>query len=246
MEKRLFNLYLKYIEESCPSVWKQLGKIPKKLMAYLSCMVGFYVVSVIFLLIAQYFSGILSVIFTGFIIVSVILSIVFGCLLFFETEKYEIDVSDKTMEEYWGYCYRIRKWFQKDFLFNKEINDEKISAEIFEVKKRLDSYLQNQSETTDKRNGRIDKWIQALAIPFVLAIITSVLEKSDQTVMAITEIFTILLVLAILIGIIWVINSASKLFKKQKIEQMKSFSEDLQGALDCIKYYNDFTELQKV
>lgn len=78
-----------------------------------------------------------------------------------------------------------------------------------------------------------------------MAIITSVLEKNNQTVMAITEIFTILLILAILIGVIWVINSASKLFKKQKLEQMKSFSEDLQGALDCIKYFTDSTELKK-
>ena len=246
MERRLFNLYLKYIEESCPSVWERLGKVSKKLMAYLSCMVGFYVLSIIFLLIAQYINGIPSVVFTGFMIVFVILSIVFGCILFLKTEKYEIDVSDKTMKEYWSYCYGIRKWFQKDFLFDQEKNDEKISSEIFEVKKRLDLYLQNQSEATDKRNGRIDKWIQALAIPFVLAIITSVLEKSDQTVMAITEIFTILLVLAIFIGGIWVIYSVFKLYTKQKIEQMKYFSEDLQGALDCIKYYNDFTELQKV
>ena len=82
-----------------------------------------------------------------------------------------------------------------------------------------------------------------MAIPFVLAIITSVLEKSDQTGIVRTEIFTLLLVLAILIGIIGVINSVSKLFKKQKVEQMKYFSEDLQGALDCIKYSTDLAEL---
>lgn len=126
MEKRLFNLYLKYIEESCPSVWERLGKVPIKLKVYLSCMIIFYLMSIIFLVIAQYLNEILSVVFTGFMIVFVILSIVFGCILFLKTEKYEIDVSDKTMKEYWSYCYRIRKWFQKDFLFDKEKTTKKL------------------------------------------------------------------------------------------------------------------------
>lgn len=32
----------------------------------------------------------------------------------------------------------------------------------------------------NKRNDRIDKWIQALAIPFVLALITGVLEYNND------------------------------------------------------------------
>lgn len=177
MEKRLFNLYLKYIEESCPPVWERLAKIPKKLIAYLGCMIGFYLISIIFLPVAKCLNGTWSFVFSGLSIVFVILSIIFGCFLFTETEKYEIDVSDNAMKDYWDYCYIIRNWFQKAFLSDKEKNDERINVEILEIKKRVDLYLQNQSETIDKRDARIDKWIQALAIPFILAIITSVIEK---------------------------------------------------------------------
>ncbi len=39
-----------------------------------------------------------------------------------------------------------------------------------------------------------------------------------------------------LVEIVWSIYSVVKVIKKQKLEQMKYFSEDLQGALDCVKY----------
>lgn len=241
MEKRLFNLYLKYIKEFCPTVWERLGKIPSKLKRRLWCMVIFYVASIVTLTIAKYLNEIWSLLIAGASIIFVILCIVFGVLLFVGTEKYEIDISDESMKDYWDYCFGVRKWFQKEFLFSnrKDIN---VDNDLQEVKKRLDNYLETQNIAIDKKNERIDKWIQALAIPFVLAVITSVLEKNEKTVEAMSEIFSILLILAIIIGVVWVINSIVKLLKKQKLEQMKYFSEDLQGAIDCYKYSVDLTE----
>lgn len=236
MEKKLFNLYLKYIEGSCPSVWKRLGKIPTKLKVYLFCIIGFYLASITPLFFGKYFSGVWSLVATVFTIVSTVLCIISEVLLFFGIEKYEIDASEQSMKEYWEYCYGVRQWFQKNFLSVKRKKEKDISDEISEVKRRIDIYLKNQSEINDKRNGRIDKLVQALAIPFILAIITSVLEKNEQPINAISEIITIIIILAIIVGGIWVINSFYKLFKKQEIEQMKCFSEDLQGALDCVTY----------
>ena len=82
----------------------------------------------------------------------------------------------------------------------------------------------------------VSTFIILLAVPFVLAIITSVLDKSEATVNAISEIFAILLVFVALFGVVWTIYSVVRVFKRQKLEQMKRFSEDLQGALDCQKY----------
>ena len=65
---------------------------------------------------------------------------------------------------------------------------------------------------------------------------TSVLDKSEATVNAISEIIAILLVFVALFGVVWTIYSVVRVFKRQKLEQMKRFSEDLQGALDCQKY----------
>lgn len=235
MEKRLFNLYLKYVKKSCPNVWKQLGRIPTKLKSFLWCMVIFYVFSIASLTISNYCNKFWSMIFAGASILFVILCIIFGVLLFINTEKHEIDISNQTMRDYWKHCYGVRKWFKKDFVISKR-KHLNLNNDLREVKKRLDCYIKSQNELIEKRNNRIDKWIQALAIPFILAVITSVLEKSNKTIEAMSEIFSILLILAIIIGIVWVITSIAKLLKKQKIEQMKYFSEDLQGAIDCAKY----------
>ena len=81
-----------------------------------------------------------------------------------------------------------------------------------------------------------------MAIPFVLAVITAILDKNDSIAIAISEIIAIILVFFVFLGGAWIIYSVIRLFKKQKYEQMKRFSEDLQGALDCIKYSEDMKQ----
>ena len=65
MEKRLFNLYLKYIQESCPNVWEQLGKIPSKLKGLLGCMIISYIASIALLAISNYCNELWSMILAG-------------------------------------------------------------------------------------------------------------------------------------------------------------------------------------
>jgi predicted PurR-regulated permease PerM len=238
MEKRLFNLYLKYIEECCPSVWKMFTQIPSKLKKYMCRMIMCYLGSVIGLLVLDLLNECWSKIDIVIIIVFLSLCVFFEVRLFIATEKYEIEISDKTMQEYWNYCYEIRRWFSKDFVTLKQTGDE-IDENLKEVKKRIDIYLENQAKKNEHINTRIDKWVQALAIPFVLAVITASLDKNDTITIAISEIFAIILVFFAFFGGAWIIYSIVRLFKKQKYEQMKSFSEDLQGALDCVKYSKD-------
>ena len=176
-----------------------------------------------------------SLIISAAYILFLILCVVFGLLLFFSTEKYEIAISDKSMNDYWQYCFGIRKWFISNFVVGHPSSTD-VDNDISEVKKRVDSYLLEQSHIVEHRNARIDKWVQALAIPFILAIITSILDKRETIILAVSEILAILLVFATLFGIVWTIISVLKVIKRKKFEQMKRFSEDLQGALDCQKY----------
>ncbi len=235
MEKRLFNLYLKYIEERCPSVWKHLKKIPRNIKFHMVSMIICYALAIIFLSISKHLNDTWLLIVSVGSIIFLILCVIFGLFLFFSTEKYEIAVSDKTMNEYWQYCFEIRKWFSNNFVVGNS-SKEDIDNDILEVKKRIDLFLSEQTYKNENKNSRIDKWVQALAIPFVLAIITAILNKRETIILAISEILAILLVFVALFGVIWTIYSVRKVFKRQKFEQMKHFSEDLQGALDCQKY----------
>lgn len=241
MEKRLFNLYLKYIEKCCPSIWKMFTQIPSKLKKYMYGMITCYLGSVVGLIVLERLNECWSKIDVSIIVVLLCFCIFLEVRLFFATEKYEIEVSDKTIKEYWEYCYGVRKWFSEEFNMFKQTND-KIDEYLKEVKKRIDSYLIEQSKKSENVNSRIDKWVQALAIPFVLAVITAILDKNDAIAMAISEILAIILVFFVFFGGVWIIYGVIKLFIKQKYEQMKRFSEDLQGALDCVKYSADMKQ----
>lgn len=242
MERRLFNLYLKYIEQNCPSIRKQFKKMPRNIKCYIAGMGISYVFAIIFLCISKSLNELwYSITSVGSILLFISCAI-FGILLDLSTGKYEIEVSDKTIKEYWSYCFGVRTWFLNEFI-SEELSEEDLNDNIIEVKNRIDMYLLEQSQKIEKRNSRIDTWVQALAIPFVLAIITSVLDKSNDTVNAISEIFSILLAFIALFGIIWAIYSVGRAFKRQKFEQMKRFSEDLQGAMDCQKYAPDTSAL---
>lgn len=236
MEKHLFNLYLKHIKDTYGST-KKITKLPKKLIVLLFAIMCTFVAAIVCLAIMKGQAGNLLTIFAIASVLLIVISLVLCFVLFSATEKHEIQTSAQTMKEYWEYCYSIRDWFEKTFVVEKA-SKENIDENIQEVKARLDSYLDTQLESANKRNDRIDKWIQALAIPFVLALITGVLEYNSDMIEAVSTIFSIVVIFAYIIGGIWIVWNIKKLFNKHKIEQLKYFSEDLQGALDSVKYYN--------
>lgn len=237
MEKHLFNLYLKHIKDTYSSA-KKITKLPKKLIALLFTTIGIFVAAIVCLVIMPTQTGNLQTVFAIASILLVSISLILCFILFSANEKYEIETSEQTMKEYWQYCYDIREWFEKTFVEEKT-SKENIDKNIQEVKDRLDSYLDAQLESANKRNDRIDKWIQALAIPFVLALITGVLEYNNDMIEAVSTIFSIVVIFAYIISGILIAWNSKKLFTKHRVEQLKYFSEDLQGALDCVKYYNE-------
>lgn len=243
MEKRLFNLYLKHIKDTYGST-KKNTKLPKKLIALLFTIIGTFVAAIVCLAIMKGQTGNFLTIFAIASVLLVVVSLVLCFVLFSATEKHEIETSEKTMKEYWEYCYSTREWFKKTFVAEKT-SKENIDKNIQEVKDRLDSYLDAQLESANKRNDRIDKWIQALAIPFILALITGVLEYNSDMIEAVSTIFSIVVIFAYIISGIWIVWNIKKLFTKHRMEQLKYFSEDLQGALDCVKYFSNYKKPKK-
>lgn len=125
-------------------------------------------------------------------------------------------------------------------MFNFDDSDKKrVIKEIETIKNRVDDYIQELNDDAEKRANRMDKWIQALAIPFILAIITAVIDKNDDISKAVAIIVSIILVSVVLFGIVWLSDNFKSLLRKQKIEQLKLFSEDLQGIIDAEHYCYD-------
>lgn len=174
---------------------------------------------------------------------SAVFSVVMCAITNVSVNKYEIDISDGSMKEYWDFCNSTKDWMVNELI--PECKDEKaILSEIKELKGRVDNYRNELFTISEKREKRIDKWIQALAVPFVLAIITAVIDKNDNLGTAIYIVFSITLIGAMIFSVVWLYNNFKGLLRKQKTEQLKFFSDDLQGILDY-QHYSPYMKSKK-
>ena len=87
-----------------------------------------------------------------------------------------------------------------------------------------------------------DKWMQTLALPVVLAIITAFLSQQGDINERIAEIAAVLIVFAVLsfgfAGIIAILRSV----RNWEITNLMWFREDLQGVLDLEHFQIEYTE----
>lgn len=241
MEKRLLNLYLKHIKDTDKKAFKKVTSLPVH--------IKFQFVAILFFLTLTFVSVILSqsefkcivdmdlwkTIWTLIYWGSVGFSLVMCAISNISVNKYEIDISDGSMKEYWDFCNSTKDWMVNELIPECE-DEEVILSEIKELKVRIDNYRNEMIAMTEKREERIDKWIQALAVPFVLAIITAIIDKNDNLGNAIAIAFSIALIGAMIFSAVWLSNNFRGLLRKQKTEQLKFFSDDLQGILDCHRY----------
>lgn len=243
MIKRLLNLYVKHIKEMDTEIWKRITLLPKNIIAVMMVALICFTLTILSAILANADVEIFNnaetwgIACTITYIISAIVSVFFCAIAQIEISKYEIEISDSSMNEYWAFCNNTKKWIVE--LFNFDDSDKKrVIKEIEIIKKRVDDYIQELNDDAEKRANRMDKWIQALAIPFILAIITAVIDKNDDISKAVAIIVSIILVGVVLFGIVWLSNNFKSLLRKQKIEQLKLFSEDLQGIIDTEHYCN--------
>lgn len=241
MIKRLLNLYVKRIKETDKEIWKRITSLPKNIIAEMIVALICLTITILAVVLvnakveifnnAEIWSRACTIIYVVFAIVAVF----FCAIAQIAIGKYEIEISDSSMNEYWDFCNETKRWLVE--LFHFDDNDKTdVIKEIEAIKNRVDAYRQELNDDAEKRANRMDKWIQALAIPFVLAIITAVIDKNDDISKAVAIIVSIILVGVVLFGIVWLSNNFKSLLRKQKIEQLKLFSEDLQGIIDAEHY----------
>ena len=241
MIKRLLNLYIKHVKETDKEIWKRIISLPKNIIADMIVALIFLILTILSVVLAnadvEIFNNteIWGVACTITYVISAIISVFFCAIAQIAISKYEIEISDSSMNEYWAFCNNTKKWIVEVFHFD-DSDKTNVIKEIETIKNRVDAYIQELNDDAEKRANRMDKWIQALAIPFILAIITAVIDKNDDISKAVAIIVSIILVGVVLFGIVWLSNNFKSLLRKQKIEQLKLFSEDLQGIIDA-EYY---------
>jgi len=146
--------------------------------------------------------------------------------LYFYTENFQIKTSDSRLFVYQEYCEKIKHWLDS---VGVNVTPENITEIMTRTNKRIDLLEKKRKE----RRDRIDRWIQILIIPILLAIFSAVIK--EQTDLSLLLVYAVTMIVAIASTGLAFLNIYNILdfFQKRKLEQMKSFVEDLQGILDC-------------
>ena len=217
MESILFDSYRKYQKEQKDNFIKAIFKLPVWVQIFLAMIVLCLVYSVLVL-----FVPCLRVVYGYCLAVEVLTCVA----LYFYTENFQIKTSDSRLFVYQEYCEKIKHWLD---LVGVNVTPENITEIMTRTNKRIDLLEKKRKE----RRDRIDRWIQILIIPILLAIFSAVIK--EQTDLSLLLVYAVTMIVAIASTGLAFLNIYNILdfFQKRKLEQMKSFVEDLQGNLDC-------------
>ena len=212
----MYKNYLKYLKENKTPLYKALLSIPK-------CAAG--------ILVALVLSGVVTFVFMcaeklrQYIIIPLAFEVVFSIVAYFYSEHYEINNSEKYLENYKEYCGDIYNWLK-----NTSISVEKTS--IIEIKRRIDDKLEKMEKSKENNRNTIERIVQVIIIPFVLAMFAALIKnESDANVIVAYGVYFIFFPIALLVMMFGLFEVFS-MINKNEFNKLKKFSDDLQGILD--------------
>lgn len=217
MESILFDSYRKYQKEQKDNFIKAIFKLPLLAQIFLAIIVLCLIYSVLVVFVPW-----LRVAYGYCLAVEVLTCVA----LYFYTENFQIKTSDSRLFVYQEYCEKIKQWLAS---VGVNVTPENVT----EIMKRTNKHIALLEKKRKERRDRIDRWIQILIIPILLAIFSAVIkEQTDLSLLLVYAVTMIVTIASIGLAFLNIYNIID-FFQKRKLEQMKSFAEDLQGILDC-------------
>lgn len=215
MDERMFSCYLEYKKKNNASVWKVLKKFPIKVLAAFILLIASSFLSIVISLITDinYIAWIFAVIEIGSCI-----------MLYYFTEDFQVKNSNASITEYREHCYSMIEWLKEQGY------DSYDSINL--LYNRLANRINVIEMEHSKRNEHVEKWIQVLAVPIVLAMFSSFISSQREVSEIISEIIPFGIICIIIYGLFWCFRTGSWFPEKRKLEQRKYFLHELQDILD--------------
>lgn len=214
MDKKLFYCYLSYQKERDDSTWKRLMKIPClakiAFVGMIACLSLFFVP-----------------VFQKYPIVIAVIEVILAFILYFSTENFLIESSNKKLKEYQLYCREFVVWLNRQGIMSMET--------IKLLHERLNERIGEIREKRKENMSRFDRWVQILVIPIVLTIFSKIITEQNNIIEMMNAVLNILIVFWVVYAIAVACRCLGGFPEKRELEQMVYFSSDLQGVLDL--YY---------
>ena len=217
MQTILFDSYRKYQKENKGKFFKVISKLPLGAKFLL----GGLVLSFIYSILAIFLSF-----FKNTYLVSLISQVILCISLYFYTENFQIKNSDVRFLVYKEYCAEIQQWLVEIGIV---VTKENITELMLRVEKEIEKAEKQRTTTRE----RIEKWIQILIIPILLAVFSAIIRAQTDLTILFAYTFAFLIVIGSMALAFINCNNIFDFFKKRKLEQLKSLYNDLQGVLDC-------------
>jgi hypothetical protein len=214
MEELLFYSYLNYQKKLRIPLTKKIFQLPRIPLCF--CLLSFLAMTVA--IIAMTCSAQIVE------IIAVAVEVLAGFALEYTLESYKIRNSKERITEFYRYTLELKRWLKDNSIESRD--------DIYEIKKRIDSLVAAYRTQQDALTGRIDRWLQILAVPIAILSITYVINQMIPFDVKFSYIISVLLSFGILYGFISIMKNVSRFVRKRKAEQMEYFAKDLQGVLD--------------
>lgn len=217
MQTILFDSYRNFQKSSKDSFIKAVFKLP------LVVKILFAVLGICFLfnLLAIFITPIRK----GYPFCAVI-EVALSTVLYLYTESFQVKNSSLRFSVYQSYCANIKNWLEEIGIVVTEENLTKLIN-------RIDKDIEILNNKRTCKRERIEKWMQILIIPILLAIFSSIIKEQTDLSVLINYAMNLLLGFGSLSLIFIGCYNIFDFFEKRKLEQLRSLSSDLQGVLDC-------------
>lgn len=216
MYKILFDNYRKYQKKNQDNFFKAFWKLPKP-----AIIIFIVIISTIIYAILSIFVKHLQ----QWYVWCLLLEILACVTLYFYTEYYQIKTSSMRLQVYKKYCRKINIWLKTTGLIVNKKN-------LNEIIDRINRDILTMEEKRNKRRDRIEKWIQILIIPILLAVFSELIREQTNLSVLISYALVLLISVGSLSLAFLCCYNIIDFFQKRKLEQLKSFSNDLQGIID--------------
>lgn len=225
METYIFYCYLKYKKKNNPTFRTILKKIPTKITVMI---ITTFLCAVL---------GLISSFFVKWPWLFWVFAIAEGSLgfrAFILVEKWEVNISDKEFDNFKSSSRELYEWLSKMSISSKE------NIEI--LIDRLNNTVLEQKNQHRQQSDKIDKWMQTLIIPLIIAIITALIANQVEIDKIVTYTVYLLAIAGMIYGFIWLIRSIIAAIKNIRRGDMEDFIGDLQGVIDVMFVFKDNSE----
>lgn len=143
-------------------------------------------------------------------------------------EYVQITQGDKRYEDFW-----IRMRSMEAFLAGKGIST---TNDIVEVKVRIERRLAQKQQEQKELKQSDEKWLQTLAIPVVLLILTNLIGKAGELSVMIASAISLFMLLGLGCLFVFPVVYVMRYIRRWEISNLSWFVDDLQGVLDLSRF----------